>query len=38
MSGVAYGVDDSGRLLLRTREGDERAVSAGDVVHVRAGM
>ena len=33
--GVATGVDDAGRLTLRSAEG-VRAVSAGDVVHVRA--
>jgi BirA family biotin operon repressor/biotin-[acetyl-CoA-carboxylase] ligase len=33
--GVATGVDDAGRLTVRSDRG-ERAVSAGDVVHVRA--
>jgi BirA family biotin operon repressor/biotin-[acetyl-CoA-carboxylase] ligase len=34
LAGTASGVDDDGRLLLRTDTG-ERSVSAGDVVHVR---
>ncbi len=34
--GRAEGVDDRGRLLVRTAEGTERAVAAGDVVHLRS--
>lgn len=34
LSGVATGVDDAGRLLVRTA-GGTRAVAAGDVVHAR---
>ncbi|GIF73747.1 biotin--[acetyl-CoA-carboxylase] ligase [Asanoa siamensis] len=33
-TGAATGVDESGRLVVRTREGD-RTVAAGDVLHVR---
>ncbi|MEV0715948.1 biotin--[acetyl-CoA-carboxylase] ligase [Asanoa sp. NPDC050611] len=33
-TGTATGVDDSGRLVVRTPEGD-RTVAAGDVVHLR---
>ncbi|MDQ6935009.1 MAG: biotin--[acetyl-CoA-carboxylase] ligase [Actinomycetota bacterium] len=34
--GLATGIDDQGRLVVRTAEG-ERPVGAGDVVHVRTG-
>ncbi|HWB66439.1 MAG TPA: biotin--[acetyl-CoA-carboxylase] ligase [Mycobacteriales bacterium] len=37
VEGVATAVDDTGRLLVRTDAGEERAWSAGDVTHVRAG-
>lgn len=33
--GAAEGVDDDGRLLVRTPDGVVRALAAGDVVHVR---
>lgn len=33
--GVAEGIDDDGRLLLRTEPGELVAVAAGDVVHLR---
>jgi BirA family transcriptional regulator, biotin operon repressor / biotin---[acetyl-CoA-carboxylase] ligase len=33
--GAAEGVDDDGRLLVRARDGEVRALAAGDVVHVR---
>ncbi len=33
--GVAEGIDDDGRLLVRTRAGRLEAVAAGDVVHLR---
>jgi BirA family transcriptional regulator, biotin operon repressor / biotin---[acetyl-CoA-carboxylase] ligase len=36
VEGLADGVDDSGRLLLRDPAGLTRALAAGDVVHVRA--
>jgi BirA family biotin operon repressor/biotin-[acetyl-CoA-carboxylase] ligase len=36
LTGVAHDIDTEGRLLVGTPSGD-RAVSAGDVVHVRAG-
>jgi BirA family biotin operon repressor/biotin-[acetyl-CoA-carboxylase] ligase len=35
LHGTAYDVDAGGRLLVRTDDGAERAVGAGDVVHVR---
>ncbi|MEV5407921.1 biotin--[acetyl-CoA-carboxylase] ligase [Thermopolyspora sp. NPDC052614] len=35
LTGTATGVDASGRLLVRDDDGEERAVSAGEVVHVR---
>ena len=35
LTGMATGVDDAGRLAVRTAEGTY-AVSAGDVVHVRS--
>lgn len=35
LSGVGRDLDDGGRLLVRTEEGREEAVSVGDVVHVR---
>jgi BirA family biotin operon repressor/biotin-[acetyl-CoA-carboxylase] ligase len=35
LRGTAYDVDADGRLLVRTDDGGERAVGAGDVVHVR---
>lgn len=35
-SGTATGVDDDGRLTVRTAAGSTLAVSAGDVVHVRS--
>lgn len=35
VEGQATGVDDDGRLVVRTPAGDERAFGAGDVVHVR---
>jgi BirA family biotin operon repressor/biotin-[acetyl-CoA-carboxylase] ligase len=35
-SGTATGVDDDGRLTVRTAAGSTVAVSAGDVVHVRS--
>jgi BirA family biotin operon repressor/biotin-[acetyl-CoA-carboxylase] ligase len=33
--GTATGIDDSGRVLVRTAEGAETAVAAGDVTHLR---
>jgi BirA family biotin operon repressor/biotin-[acetyl-CoA-carboxylase] ligase len=35
LEGVAEGVDDDGRLLVRTVAGTPHALAAGDVVHVR---
>jgi BirA family biotin operon repressor/biotin-[acetyl-CoA-carboxylase] ligase len=35
IEGVAEGIDDAGRLIVRPDGGDVVAVSAGDVVHVR---
>lgn len=35
VEGQATGVDDDGRLVVRTAAGTERAFGAGDVVHVR---
>jgi BirA family biotin operon repressor/biotin-[acetyl-CoA-carboxylase] ligase len=35
LEGVAEGVDDDGRLLVRTAAGAPHALAAGDVVHVR---
>jgi BirA family transcriptional regulator, biotin operon repressor / biotin---[acetyl-CoA-carboxylase] ligase len=35
VEGQATGVDDDGRLVVRTPDGGERAFGAGDVVHVR---
>jgi BirA family transcriptional regulator, biotin operon repressor / biotin---[acetyl-CoA-carboxylase] ligase len=35
LSGVAVDIEDRGRLLVRTAEGGEEAVSVGDVIHVR---
>jgi BirA family biotin operon repressor/biotin-[acetyl-CoA-carboxylase] ligase len=35
VEGMAEGIDDDGRLLVREEAGDVVAVSAGDVVHVR---
>jgi biotin-[acetyl-CoA-carboxylase] ligase BirA-like protein len=37
LRGTAYDVDADGRLLVRTDDGGERAVGAGDVVHVHGG-
>ena len=37
MDGQATGVDDDGALLVRAGDGSVRTVTAGDVVHVRAG-
>jgi BirA family biotin operon repressor/biotin-[acetyl-CoA-carboxylase] ligase len=34
--GVAEGVDDHGRLLVRDDADGDHALAAGDVVHVRA--
>ncbi|GLY13043.1 biotin--[acetyl-CoA-carboxylase] ligase [Kineosporia rhizophila] len=34
-TGLADGVDDNGRLLLRLADGSSQALSAGDVVHIR---
>ena len=36
LHGTAYDIDAGGRLLVRSDDGDERAISAGDIVHVRA--
>ncbi len=36
VSGVAEGVDDEGRLVVRGASGQMQALAAGDVVHVRA--
>jgi BirA family biotin operon repressor/biotin-[acetyl-CoA-carboxylase] ligase len=33
--GIAEGVDDAGRLIVRCADGRERPLAAGDVVHVR---
>ena len=35
LAGTAVAVDDDGRLVVRTKAGDEHALTAGDVVHVR---
>ncbi|GAB3421118.1 biotin--[acetyl-CoA-carboxylase] ligase [Flindersiella endophytica] len=35
VEGQATGIDDDGRLVVRTPDGGERAFGAGDVVHVR---
>lgn len=35
LDGVAERLDEDGRLLVRTPDGEERPVSAGDVLHVR---
>ncbi|WP_157155306.1 biotin--[acetyl-CoA-carboxylase] ligase [Diaminobutyricimonas sp. LJ205] len=35
LTGEATGVDESGRLLVRTSDGSEVAVAAGDVTHLR---
>jgi len=35
LSGTATTVDVAGQLVIRTEDGDERRVSAGDVLHVR---
>jgi BirA family biotin operon repressor/biotin-[acetyl-CoA-carboxylase] ligase len=37
LDGQASGVDEDGALLVRTGDGPLRRVTAGDVVHVRAG-
>ena len=37
LTGTAADIDEAGRLLVRTAEGSEEAVSVGDVVHVRGG-
>ncbi|MDA0567601.1 biotin--[acetyl-CoA-carboxylase] ligase [Streptomonospora sp. S1-112] len=37
VEGRAAGVDAEGRLVVRTEAGEERPLSAGDVVHVRPG-
>ncbi|MGH3389421.1 MAG: biotin--[acetyl-CoA-carboxylase] ligase [Actinomadura sp.] len=36
VDGTAHGIDATGRLVVRTGDGDE-AINAGDVVHVRSG-
>jgi BirA family transcriptional regulator, biotin operon repressor / biotin---[acetyl-CoA-carboxylase] ligase len=36
MLGVAVDVDEEGRLLLKLDDGTPKAVSAGDVVHLRS--
>jgi biotin-(acetyl-CoA carboxylase) ligase len=36
MTGVAVDVDTDGRLLLKLDDGTPAAVSAGDVVHLKA--
>jgi BirA family transcriptional regulator, biotin operon repressor / biotin---[acetyl-CoA-carboxylase] ligase len=38
LAGTATAIDADGRLLVRTAEGPEEAVSVGDVVHVRGAM
>lgn len=35
LTGVASGIDDDGRLVVRSETGDSSAVAAGDVLHVR---
>jgi BirA family biotin operon repressor/biotin-[acetyl-CoA-carboxylase] ligase len=35
LDGTATTVDNDGQLVIRTADGTERRVSAGDVVHVR---
>jgi BirA family biotin operon repressor/biotin-[acetyl-CoA-carboxylase] ligase len=35
LAGVAVAVDEGGRLVVRPRSGDDRAVASGDVTHVR---
>jgi BirA family transcriptional regulator, biotin operon repressor / biotin---[acetyl-CoA-carboxylase] ligase len=35
LSGVATGVDEQGRLMIRTADGAEMPVTAGDLVHLR---
>ena len=35
LRGEAFGIDEFGRLQVRTADGTETVVSAGDVVHVR---
>ncbi len=37
IEGVATDVGDDGRLTVRTDDGSQTAVSAGDVVHLRPG-
>ncbi|WP_127358865.1 biotin--[acetyl-CoA-carboxylase] ligase [Actinacidiphila soli] len=36
VTGTAVALDDDGRLVIATEDGEERPVGAGDVVHVRA--
>ncbi len=36
LAGTAADVDDAGRLLVRADDGEVHAISAGDVIHVRA--
>lgn len=35
LEGTATGIDDEGRVTIRPQQGDERAVSVGDVTHLR---
>jgi BirA family transcriptional regulator, biotin operon repressor / biotin---[acetyl-CoA-carboxylase] ligase len=35
VTGVASGVDDLGRLMLRAGDGSEKALAVGDVTHLR---
>jgi BirA family biotin operon repressor/biotin-[acetyl-CoA-carboxylase] ligase len=37
LEGTAAGIDDTGRLLVDTLQGERRAVAVGDVVHLRDG-
>ena len=37
LRGTATGVDAAGHLVVRTEDGAEKTLSAGDVVHVRPG-
>ncbi|MDQ3790420.1 MAG: biotin--[acetyl-CoA-carboxylase] ligase, partial [Actinomycetota bacterium] len=36
LTGVAVDVDTDGRLLLKLDDGTPKAISAGDIVHLRA--
>lgn len=35
LEGTATGIDDEGRITIRTRLGEDRAISVGDVTHLR---